>query len=64
MVGGSFMQSLQGWAFMSLMGCLLFVTLSLLPAKGTLSIALAIVGVVLGILSGGLYAASVGRSAK
>jgi hypothetical protein len=52
------MRSLKSWGFMCLMGCPLFVTLSLTVLTGGWAVAGSIVAIVLGILSGGLYAAS------
>lgn len=52
------MKSMEGWAFLCLMGCLLFVTLSLVVMEGVPAVVLGATGVILGILSGGLYAAS------
>lgn len=49
---------MEGWAFLCLMGCLLFATLSLVVMEGVPAIVLGVMGVILGILSGGLYAAS------
>jgi hypothetical protein len=52
------MRSLESWGFMCLMGCPLFVTLSLTVLTGGWAVAGSIIAIVLGILSGGLYAAS------
>jgi O-antigen ligase len=52
------MRSLESWGFISLIGCLLLVTLSMTILTGRWAIFVGITGVVLGILSGGIYAAS------
>jgi hypothetical protein len=52
------MRSLESWGFMCLIGCPLFVTLSLTVLTGGWAIAGNLIAVVLGILSGGFYAAS------
>lgn len=52
------MSSLEGWGFLSLIGCMLLVTLSMTVLTGEWSIVGGIIAIVLGILSGGLYAAS------
>lgn len=53
------MNQLEGWGFISLMSCLVAITLSLTLLSGTWQVGGCIIAVVLGILSGGLYAASV-----
>jgi hypothetical protein len=53
------MPRLEGWAFMCLIGCLVAVALSLTLLAGTWQAVGCGVGALLGILSGGLYAASV-----
>jgi hypothetical protein len=53
------MRSLESWGFICLIGCPLFITLSLTVLTGGWSIAGQIVAAMLGVLSGGLYAASV-----
>jgi hypothetical protein len=52
------MSSLEGWGFLSLIGCLLLVTLSMTVVTGGWAIFIGVIAVVLGVLSGGLYAAS------
>ncbi len=52
------MRSLEFWAFMCLIGCPVLVTLSLTVLTGWWAIAVNIIAVVIGILSGGLYATS------
>jgi hypothetical protein len=52
------MSSLESWGFLSLIGCLLLVTLSMTVVTGGWAIFVGVVAVVLAILSGGLYAAS------
>jgi hypothetical protein len=52
------MSSLEGWAFLCMIGCPLFITLSLTVLTGGWAIAANLIAVVLGILSGGLYAVS------
>jgi hypothetical protein len=52
------MKSLEGWAFLALMFCLVGITMALTILEGTPAIAVVVASVVLGILSGGLYAAS------
>ncbi len=55
------MARLERWGWLCLVGCLLAVTVSLtLPSRGW-QVAVASAGVVAGILSGGLLAASVRR---
>jgi hypothetical protein len=53
------MRSFESWGFMSLIGCMLSVTLSMTVLTGGWAIVVGIIAVVLGILSGGLYGASV-----
>lgn len=55
------MGKLEGWAFLSLMGCLVVLTLSLTLLSGVWASVGSVVAVVLGILSGGLYGASARR---
>jgi hypothetical protein len=52
------MRNLEGWGFMCLIGCPLCIVLSSTVLTGGWAIAGNIVAGVLGILSGGLYAAS------
>ncbi len=52
-------ERLEFWAFLSLMGCLLFVTLSLTILSGGWVIIGSVVAVMLGVLSGGLYGVSI-----
>jgi hypothetical protein len=52
------MRGLESWGFMCLIGCPLFVTLSLTVLTGGWAIFAGAIAVVLGVLSGGLYAAS------
>ena len=52
------MRDLESWGFMCLIGCPLFVTLSLTVLTGGWAIVAGAIAVVLGVLSGGLYAAS------
>jgi len=52
------MRGLESWGLMCLIGCPLFVTLSLTVLTGGWAIFAGAIAVVLGILSGGLYAAS------
>ncbi len=54
-------KTLEFWAFLSLIGCLLLLTLSLTVLSGIWTIVGSVVAVILGILSGGLYGLSVGR---
>ncbi len=54
-------KKLELWAFLSLIGCLLVLTLSLTILSGGWTIVGSVVAVILGILSGGLYGASVRR---
>jgi hypothetical protein len=53
------MSRLEGWGFLCLVGCTLAVTLSFSLFEGMWQAAGGGAGAVLGILSGGLYAASV-----
>lgn len=53
------MSRLEGWGFLSLMGCTISVVLSLSLFSGGWQTAGCSLGALLGILSGGLYAASV-----
>jgi hypothetical protein len=52
------MSSLESWAFMCMMGCPLFVTLSLTGLTGRWAIAVSFIAVVLGVLSVYLYTLS------
>jgi hypothetical protein len=52
------MSSLESWGFLSLIGCMLLVTLSMTVVTGGWAIFVGVVAVVVGILSGGLYTAS------
>jgi hypothetical protein len=52
------MSSLKSWGFLSLIGCLLLATLSMTAVTGGWAIVAGAIAVVLGVLSGGLYAAS------
>jgi len=54
-------KKLESWAFLSLIVCLLFLTLSLTVLSGGWAIIGSVVAVILGILSGGLFGASVRR---
>lgn len=53
------MPRLEGWGFICLMGCAVVVALSLALFSGTWQAVGCGVGAMLGILAGGLYAASV-----
>ncbi len=53
------MSRLEGWGFICLMGSPLSVVLSLSLLSGTWQAAGCVVGALLGVLAGGLYAASV-----
>jgi hypothetical protein len=53
------MQKLEGWGFLCLIGCLVAIALSMFVLEGTGRLIGCGIGVFLGILSGGLYAASV-----
>jgi hypothetical protein len=55
-------RNLESWAFLSLMGCLTSVTLSLTVLSGTWATVGSLVAVMLGLLAGGLYGASVQRN--
>lgn len=55
------MPRLEGWGFVCLIGCAVAVALSLALLSGTWQAVGCGVGAMLGILSGGLYAASVTR---
>jgi hypothetical protein len=55
------MGSLERWGFVSLISCLLLITLSVTVLTGSWAIAIGSIAVLLGILSGGLYAVSVRR---
>lgn len=52
------MSRLEGWGFLCLIGCAVAVALSLSLLSGIWQAVGCGVGVILGILSGGLYAAS------
>jgi hypothetical protein len=49
----------ESWAFICLISCLLLITLSFTLLPATWTVAGLAVAVVMGVLSGGLYAASV-----
>lgn len=53
------MNRLEGWAFLSLIGCLVALVVSLTLLSGAAMIAGTVASVMLGILAGGLYGASV-----
>lgn len=53
------MSRLEGWDFICLILCLMFVVLSLTMLAGTVQTAGCIFGALLGVLAGGMYAASV-----
>jgi hypothetical protein len=53
------MRGLESWGFMSLIGCMLLVTLSMTVLTGGWAIFVGFIAIVLGILSAGLYGASV-----
>lgn len=55
------MTTLEGWAFLALMACLIGVVFALTLFEGAAAIIVSLIATVLGILSGGLYAASVRR---
>lgn len=57
--GGLRMSRLEGWGFLCLMGCMLSVALSLSLLSGGWQVAGCGIGVLLGVLAGGLYGASV-----
>jgi O-antigen ligase len=52
------MSSLERWGFLSLISCMLLVTLSMTVVTGGWAIFVGVIAVVVGILSGSLYAAS------
>jgi hypothetical protein len=52
------MRGLESWGFLCLIGCPVLVTLSLTVLTGGWAIAGNFIAVLLGILSGGFYAAS------
>lgn len=54
-------KKLELLAFLSLIGCLLILTLSLTILSGTWAIIGSVIAVMLGILTGGLYGLSVDR---
>ncbi len=53
------MARLEGWGFMCLIGCMAATAMSLSLLSGGWQVAVALAGAALGVLSGGLYAASV-----
>lgn len=53
------MNRLEGWAFLSLIGCLVALVVSLTLLSGAAMIVGTVASVMLGILAGGLYGASV-----
>lgn len=53
------MSSREGWAFLCLMGCVILTTLSLSLVSGIWQAVGCVLAALLGIVSGGLYAASV-----
>jgi len=53
------MARLDGWGFLCLIGCPVAVVLSLSLLSGGWQVAGTLAGVALGVLAGGLYAASV-----
>lgn len=53
------MSRLEGWGFLSLMGACVAIALALSLLSGGWQLFAILIGVLLGILSGGLYAASV-----
>ena len=55
------MRGLESWGFFCLMGCPLLVILSTTVLTGKWAITVGIIACVLGVLSGGLYAASARR---
>lgn len=55
------MNTWEGWAFLSLIGCFLFITLSLTVLTDGWAAAGSLAAVALGILAGGLYGLSAGR---
>lgn len=52
------MNHAEGWAFLCLMGCLLLVVVSFTLLSGSAAIIGSLLAAALGVLSGGLYAAS------
>ena len=58
------MSKLEGWGFICLIICLMLVAVSLTMLTGTPQIVGCIFGALLGILAGGLYAASVKAGAQ
>jgi hypothetical protein len=58
------MPRLEGWGFLCLIGCMMTVTVSLSLFTGPWQALGCGVGTLLGILSGGLYAASAGPGCK
>ena len=58
------MRRLEGWGFLCLMGCAVTVALSLSLFDGVWQAIGCGVGALIGILAGGLYAASVGPQSK
>lgn len=56
------MPRLEGYGFLCLIGCTLTVSLSLCLLTGGWQALGCVVGALLGVLSGGLYAASVNRA--
>lgn len=52
------MHGLENWGFMLLIGCLLFVVLSLTVLTGIWATVANVAATVLGILSGGIYGVS------
>ncbi|MCX7667279.1 MAG: hypothetical protein N2112_17245, partial [Gemmataceae bacterium] len=57
--GVSPMSSREGWAFLCLMGCCVTITISLSLLSGIWQAVGCVLAALLGIVSGGLYAASV-----
>ena len=55
------MNKLEGWAFLSFIGFLLLLTLSLTVMSGGWATFGSVAAALLGILSGGLYGASITR---
>lgn len=53
------MPTLEGWAFLALMACLVGIVFALTLFEGVAAIIVSVIATLLGILSGGLYAASV-----
>ena len=58
------MSKLEGWGFIYLIICLMLVAVSLTMLTGTPQIVGCVFGALLGILAGGLYAASVKAGAR